>query len=187
MIVVLEGINGTGKTTVANLLKGLTTLVLYKPFEDVKRPNKVTGERDYGDLQRWGVSVNTFWEDLVVADLVSKTSPGIILDRSLPSAIAYDCAGDSSNYKSMIKWWEERIKQGSRGKLVYVQLDVAYEVAKSRCVGDVRWCPNKKDYTAIQKRFDKVWKMITIPKIKIDTKQGDPRHTVDRILRMLGV
>lgn len=89
MIIVLDGLEGTGKSTAARILSRQLGLPVYRAF----RPNP--DDHFNGDtlqermLRRLRVPVNTYVEDMFVVDLLATTGASAILDRSMPSAVAY--------------------------------------------------------------------------------------------------
>lgn len=95
MIVVIEGPIGAGKTSLGRALIPLMDAPLYRPFR-LRRDDHTPG---IGDPRLSAVAdvlpVNTYLEDMYVADLLSVLKkPSVILDRSLPSGLAYNQAGD---------------------------------------------------------------------------------------------
>lgn len=88
MIVVLEGASGSGKSTLMKELVARTAWPVYRAFR--------SNENDHAPgaaLKALGIPVNTWMEDLYAADLLSVVRGNVILDRSIPSALAYDEMG----------------------------------------------------------------------------------------------
>jgi energy-coupling factor transporter ATP-binding protein EcfA2 len=87
VIVVLCGPAGSGKSTLSRLLAGSLRAPIYRPFraaEDGHTPGLSEPE-----LARLGVPVNSWQEDIYTADVLAVLKPHVILDRSMPSALAY--------------------------------------------------------------------------------------------------
>src|SRR6266699_6927900 len=92
MRVIIEGGCGRGKTTLAKELSRITAVPLYRPFRGTSEHiTPVMMERYRQDL---GLNINGWEEDLYVADMLATVSASVILDRSMPSAIAYNEASD---------------------------------------------------------------------------------------------
>lgn len=136
MIVILEGMKGSGKSTLAAELSRSLKLPVYRPFR--VDPN----EHWDGDstlramMERLGVRVNTYVEDLYAADLLAGIGGNVILDRSMPSGYAYGIEnGDASVavLREALNYWFWRL--GARTDVAYVHLDVSLRVANKRLGG----------------------------------------------------
>ena len=95
MILVIEGIEGCGKTTVARAISERTGWPVHKPLQLTKA---VPGRWSSEELARWrrvGVPIQTHAEDMYVIDALALQvsagqRPGFIMDRSMFSGLAYD-------------------------------------------------------------------------------------------------
>jgi deoxyadenosine/deoxycytidine kinase len=92
MIIVIEGTEGTGKTTLAKALSAKHDAIIYRAYRD---DNEV--RLTESDARRWrylGFHINSYQEEINTMDLLRALSrgrqkPRLILDRSMPSALAY--------------------------------------------------------------------------------------------------
>ena len=80
MLFVFEGVDGTGKTTIAKEVSKMTNIPYYNCFHDNHRAFV------YDGLLR---GVDESYADFVLVDLVRETGMNIILDRSYPSGWVY--------------------------------------------------------------------------------------------------
>jgi hypothetical protein len=90
-VVVVEGPSGSGKSTVIQQLKRYFDWPVYRPFRTVSHdhaPGQL--EPALGILK---VPTNTWMEDVYVADAIMGLGSSAYLDRSMPSALAYDAMG----------------------------------------------------------------------------------------------
>jgi len=88
-VVIFEGASGVGKGTVAKSLANFIHAPVYRPFR--RAPDSHQPGDAYPELKDIPMRVNTWREDLVVADLLGATHcTDVILDRSLISGLAYD-------------------------------------------------------------------------------------------------
>jgi thymidylate kinase len=94
MILVLEGPCGSGKSTLAKALCAKLGWPMYRAFR--RDPNDHTPGRTAELLRDAGLPLNTWMEDMFAADLLAQVKSNVILDRSLPSGLAYDEATLSS-------------------------------------------------------------------------------------------
>ena len=175
-VVVLEGIEGTGKTTLAASLDG----IIYRPL----RPTlaRLTAE----ELATWAelvVPVNTYVEDIYTADLLAILRPAqtIILDRSMPSGLVYS---DMAAWKSQALHvaWETRML-ACRAKLVLLTRNVE-QTADRLGANDSRNVPAILAKT--QANFLKLYSMCLLDKIQIDTtnlSSADVREQVQAFIR----
>jgi predicted ATPase len=184
-IVVLEGVNGVGKTSYATALEAIGYAVL-RPF----RPNSGFhfdgNSRHERELKALGVPVNTCVDDLYVADILGKlgrqpTAYGpqalnVVLDRSMPSAIAYE-SGPLATPRTMelMQRWKASF---SDAKVVYVNLVAPWEVCKFRL--DPSRASTLRDTLPI--RFGALFEMINWPKLTIDTSLVSVKEGVELIL-----
>ena len=116
MIVVIEGAIGAGKTSLGRALNSMMNAPLYRPFR-LQRDDHTPG---IGDprvaLVESAMPVNTYLEDMYVADLLAALrDPVVILDRSLPSGLAYNQAGahglPTEQLQILASLWAERMVQ----------------------------------------------------------------------------
>lgn len=136
MLVVVEGVNGGGKSTLVTALKEQHDLVELKPFQAFRKGH--WGNNGSGDelLRRLRVPFNSPVEDLFIADAVSALSArqSFILDRSLPSGLAY--AGTPPSIGAdMCRVWL-RLLEGVT--IVPIVLTVSHETASARLAPERR-------------------------------------------------
>lgn len=131
MRIVLEGGSGVGKSTLAKALNAITGVPVYRPFRGKSEHIPAETVKDMQDL---GLSVNGWEEDLYTADMLSVVNSDVILDRSLPSAMAFNsvssCALDMRTRRAIIRLWAERIV-AARAVLVLVTCDAQLRQSRS--------------------------------------------------------
>lgn len=170
MLVIIEGMNGVGKTTLAKKISGYFNIPILRAFKD--NPNihfKHSKELEL-KLTRFRIPFNTYVEDLFVADLLSKCKElNCVLDRSMPSAFAYGLEdGDWSNRNMAeegLHWWIDIIK--TRMDLTYIHLmcdvKVSAERVGNRMPDNAERINNRLDYASdrVRKNIPKAWKLYT--------------------------
>ena len=130
MIIILEGAHGSGKTTLAVRLGMVTRWPVYRPFRAVGIHSDSERESAAAFL-----SLNTWREELFEADLLSVLWPrgGIILDRSMPSGLAYDSKLSPHDRLAILRLWASRMKAARNAVIILVE--TAAETAKQRARG----------------------------------------------------
>lgn len=168
-MIILEGTNGVGKTTYARMLSDSLGAPLYRPF----RPQQANHHtEDMERLSSLGVPVNTWLEDMYVADMARVIKNQIIIDRSLPSAIAYEMVEKQGTIKCdwvkcVVEW--EKMLLRSATPVVIVHLVAPYGIAKSRMTGCV---PSKQDYERLRLWFGRILSVVEDLRVMtIDTSE----------------
>ena len=132
MIIALEGVEATGKSTVCELL---TRGLVGTPRWRIYRALRLGDKWEVGEQDQWhdaGVPANTFVEDIFAIDFVKQSgADNLIFNRSLPSGIVYDepmwlaNGALSPRAVKLIHWWAE-IMQEVQGLLVYLHGDLPW-------------------------------------------------------------
>jgi thymidylate kinase len=175
LIIVLEGVNGTGKSTYAEKLsKGLTAPVI-RPFRQGPDHHFTGTTHIERELKALGVPYNTHVDDLYTADILgrllkfNKHLP-VILDRSVGSAIAHG-ERPLRDAGRLIGLWQQLL--GPDTQLLYVWLTAPYSIAADRLLKDKRGAEESSEAFGDHKRlhglFRYVFEMVRHPKLEIDT------------------
>lgn len=173
MIIVLEGVNGTGKSTYARRLAGGLNAAVIRPFRQGP-DHHFTGDTPMErELKAFGVPYNTHVDELYTADFLGRMikagqRPGAVLDRSVASCIVH---GDRpvSDASSLVNLWSRLL--GADAPVVYVWLTAPWHIAEARLKADGR----KHDlgsgdiHNNRQRTFRHVYDLIAYPKLEIDT------------------
>lgn len=170
MIIVLEGLNGVGKTACANALSKQTGVPVVRPF----RHDDAThlGREDGGlqdALRALGIPANTYVEDAFVADFLRSTGASAILDRSMASGIAYGLLYGNvkvDQVKPLLQLWSRALKASPR-PVLYVYMVAQQHVRMERTEG--RWRPTQAQEGKLVRCFDKVFDALKLPKVRLDT------------------
>lgn len=193
MIYILEGVNGVGKTRYAKMLREQLDIPIVRPFRNGSLMDdchwnadpKLKSNKWQTTLEAMGVPINTHVDDLYVADFLATFRMDCILDRSVPSAVAYGILhhhrggwyDDGANVTDLLELWQRTMHiLPSR----YVWLRAPYEVAKNRASG---WTPNKKQYDVLDKTFARCFRWIRMPKRQINTAEVTAEDGVAQIIR----
>lgn len=126
MLVILEGLEGVGKTTVAEAISRSLTIPVYRAFRQGRRAHAGTGSQLDAMLKDFGVPHNTHVEDLYAVDLLTTVGGSVILDRSMPSAVAYGIADgilDSDLAYKMFRYWASRLESRIDVRYAYMKCD----------------------------------------------------------------
>jgi thymidylate kinase len=139
MLVIIEGLEGTGKTTQALRLCERTGAVLYKPFRGDH--SKHWGDGTESELLKLGIPVNSYVEDMFMADaLATFKNQDAVLDRGMPSAYAYGMwhAGfrSESIAAQVFNFWLNYLAKRSDASYVYLKCDPA--IAEQRSPGRIK-------------------------------------------------
>lgn len=133
MIIVLDGPNGTGKSALARALSARRGWPVYRAFR------RSSGEHFDGELRErlrgLGIPVNTYVDDMYVADALFTTKCSAILDRSLPSGIAYGVAEGAISWgqsKELVDIWAKTL---NNSEVALVQMEAARHVREERAKG----------------------------------------------------
>lgn len=194
MIIILEGLNGTGKSSCAQELSQWLEWPVYRPF---RRGNSDLHWGHEGDAERvlrddFRIPLNCHIEDLFTADLLGTLRANVILDRSLPSAVAYGVLHnhldgyykDLSASRKLVGFWQELMTQQG-GDVLYVWMTAAYDVCKRRCEG--RWFPSQADWRTLDRLFTLMFeRSITVPKCHITTTNVVKGDAARAVLSRLG-
>jgi len=180
VIVILEGCNGVGKSAYAEALADYLGAPVLRPF----RPSPDyhwNGERPLEvALKRLGVPVNTHVDDLYIADILGqlgRLAPrDVILDRSVPSAIAYGSARDVAG--PLFDYWQGQLRRLRR--VVYAWLVCPWRLAKERADG--RRFPDRTAYGCLENEFDRMFSEFAGRKLIIDTETTELDAGVQLIL-----
>ena len=166
MLVILEGVNGTGKSTVARRLVRDFGYTRFKPFRPPGDSGHWTDEEGadlrahLDDLQ---VPANGHVEDIFSADFLRQfPALSVVLDRSLPSAFAYDSVPRSVDWGTLLDTWTSLLESL---KPIYIHMTAEHMVIRHR-TGDR--APLLSRYTAMEEQF--AWAMARMPW---------PTHTID--------
>lgn len=174
MIVLVDGINGSGKTTLCKTLSERYGLPMHRTF----RGNFSQAHMDKLDFaielrERFAVPVNTYVDDLYVADFVAAMRiENLVSDRSMPSAIAYGLVNGQLrgiDECRLLEIWQEIYKSSHCfPDISYIWLDVDYEMSCLRLEDDKRLLA-EIEYNRIQEGFGWVFRKIEFRKIRIKT------------------
>lgn len=145
MIIILEGFNGTGKTTAAKALRGKYGFKIYRPL----RENHSDHFRDpsspvVSQLRACRVPFNSYFDDVFAADALVQIRPegGVVMDRSMPTALAYGLTKGEikgrAHREALESYWIRRLKQlNDTGiPVAYVWLVAAHDKAQARSHGE---------------------------------------------------
>jgi thymidylate kinase len=178
LIIVLEGVNGVGKSTYARLLQerlGYTPLRAFRPSSDCHFNGKYKVERD---LQAFNVPYNTHVDDLYVADILGKLKPSnVVLDRSMASAVAYG-SRPISDAGELVRLWAGLF---GRTPVLYVWLTADPNTSLKRVVARGDASPSLSILKALHGSFELVYELVPFFKDAIDTDVTRPEDGVSRI------
>jgi len=131
MRLILEGGCGSGKTTLARALHAITGVPIYRPF---RGKDEHISQYTINAMQDLGLSVNGWEEDLYTADFLSVVHSDVIIDRAMPSAMAYNevssCALAVRDRLTILRLWAERI-YAARATVVLVVCDERVRAERS--------------------------------------------------------
>lgn len=134
MILILEGLNGVGKTSIANAVSEQTGIPVYRAFRQGKDVHWGEGSKLEVGLLEMGVPLNTHVEDLYAADLLATfKGVNVILDRSMISAIAYGVPEkvlSKAQADLCFNYWLDRLWE--RRDIFYVYMHCHVDVARIR-------------------------------------------------------
>jgi hypothetical protein len=195
VIVILEGLNGTGKSATAAPLAEAFGASILRPFRG-RDATVHLGCEDGGrveQLRSLGVPANTFVDDIYTADFLASTGVDAVLDRSMGSAIAYgllykDIPDVQTAQRLLVEWQD--ILSTVEGKILYVNVTCSRGVRRHRCDSENRWRPTILQEKMLEKWFAHVFRDIWLPKMVFDTSDIEPSRIGEvgfsRVLKQLG-
>lgn len=167
--VILEGLNGVGKSAYAKAIADATGLAIYRPFRPstdhhwFNAASNWKGNADHKQLfdeyRAHGVPVNSYVDDLYVADALRTLRAPALLDRSMPTSFVYETMFNeefkNNKDKQAFIWaaWTEALRDSGL-PLLYVYLHCAYLDSKERC--GTRWHPNRLQWDRMRTLYDKL-------------------------------
>ncbi len=186
-VIILEGLNGVGKSAVARLLSASLGIPIIRPFRHSDSERHLGREPGRGlqqSLRSLGIPANTFVDDMYVADLVTALGASAVLDRSMASAIAYGLlykdVRDVQHALALTEAWQEAWARYA-GRLLYVYLTADSATMAARTEG--RWAPNPVEECELDRGFKLAYRWTRLPKLKLDTTtMPDAEATAARIL-----
>ena len=181
MIVFLEGINGTGKTAYAKALANRLGWPTYRTFR------KGAGKHDSALIEQladFGCPVNSHVDDIYLADFFATFRIDAILERSYPSALAYDTVYDTITRRQSAAAFKYWLKQLREFEHLYVWLEADYETAHARQSG---FKPSKKEYKALVRAYDKAFHQLPKSKMRISTQIASIADGVEAICQRMKI
>lgn len=183
MIIIIEGCRGTGKTSVCQALSEVFKAPIIRPFRpDLSHHHSGDSEVEAA-LKAMDVPVNTYVDDLYVADILAAISvvrPDVhfILDRSMGSAVAHrTCPADGT---AVVALWQSLLARAPAVR--YVWLRAPHAVAARR-VASVRPLESQAEYARLDRAFAAVFEAFNGPKMKLVTTDIGATAAAQAIVR----
>ena len=179
MVIILEGVNGTGKTAYA---KALEEKLGYKMYRAFRKGREKCDFKLHEVLHGMDIRANTYVDDIYMADFLQTFEVKAILERSMPSAVAYDQV-----YNEPWKAYSARafgfwLEQMAKVPHIYVWLEAGYETATERRSGHH---PSKKEHEGLVKVYGKLFQRMGKSKMRIDTELKTIEEGVELICQRL--
>lgn len=186
-VIVLDGLNGVGKSAAARVLSARLGIPIIRPFRHADANHHLGREPGRGTqrtLRGLGIPANTFVDDIYTADLVTALNASALLDRSMPSAVAYGLlykdVSDLNQALALVDEWQ-RMWTAYQGDFVYVHMVADQATMRERLVG--RWAPDSAEERKLDNAFRLVYRWLRVRKVQLDTtKLTSPEDTAERIL-----
>ena len=190
MIIVLEGVNGTGKSTYAKKISGGLNAVVIRPFRQGDGHHFTGNTPIERDLKALGVPYNTHVDEMYVADIIGRLARGgqrfsVVLDRSIGSAIAHHDRPLSDSGKLVDVWYR---LMGQDAPVLYVWLTAPWHVAQARLAAEQRAFAGDAEarHNKLQGLFRHAYDLIPYNKLTIDTAttlvDEGVRKVVDQVI-----
>lgn len=184
MIIVLEGVNGVGKSTLAaGLAKELGGRIV-RPFRH--GAEHMDADERAADLKALGIPVNTYVEDMFVADFLRQTQAGaeapVILDRSLPSAVAYGpldgvVGGTVASPTRTDRLLREWIGALSELDVRYIWVRASNDVVRRRS----ERCHSAAQQRTLENKFALIFQKVPFKKMCLDTSEAGIERNLWRV------
>jgi len=186
VIIILEGLNGVGKTTVGMGLSEFSGIPFHRPF-------RLAGVKNgfYPDAKRMrelGVPINCYHEEVYISDFLRSTKCPVILDRSLPSSIVYglfdeDIPNSHEDLEYIRGIWRHNM-QLAGAKMIYFKCD-DYEVAINRCGDRMPFSPFQ--YKKAVDLMDKEVSRSELPTLVVNAEDSTVLEIQQEIIRNLNL
>lgn len=155
VIIIIEGIDGSGKTTLAEGLSKYYSIPIYKSF-GVNREYFPEGN-SYGIEDAWKKGI----VDFSVADFIRQVLVNVILDRSILSCYSY---GRDNDRYLVDRWWEAMPKEEVLIIFLYADdVNVLQSRAKNRKICGVDFT----DLKEAQSRYFSIFSLLNGIKEKV--------------------
>jgi len=179
-VIILEGLNGAGKSHVALRLSQELCVPIYKAFRVSPDQSKEFCV-DPVQLQANGIAINTFHEDVYASDFLRMAPTDVILDRSLPSGIMYGTIQDlKCDWNFLFNLWHSNMLQA---KAVIIWMECEYQAAKDRINGTIPI--NLQQYNKMTRLGHKIFTRIQFPKMRIDTTHTTKDDTFKQVFHWI--
>lgn len=184
MLIVIEGINCTGKTTLVNNLGCLLHITPFKCWKSNTGEHWTKDEIDY--YRKLGISVNSFEEEMYFSFFISKFDIKVIKDRDLISALVYSKFRDEDlQFDDLFDIWKKNIRKHP-GSVFFVYLYSTYSEytrrvyhrRNARALEFQEWCDLKHNY-------DWYYNRIPFNKFSIDTTKIDEENCCSEVIRFI--
>lgn len=165
---------GAGKTALANALSRYTAWPVYRAFRAAGDGHQPGADARVKMLKNIGLPVNSWQEDMFIADMAAACRPNLILDRSLPSALTWNAAAFTLRESTAaLDLWAERI--GTAGA-VLVLVEASEALRKARTP---RWLGGEAE--SIAKYIAVAAARSGIELVRINTDETDIKTGVVRV------
>ncbi len=172
MHIIIEGIDGSGKTTIAEKLSQLVKIPVHRPLRDCGVKLKTFSHL----LPGW----NDTTEDFIVAELLKKLDGSIISDRGIISGVVYRAHKDNSgsyNLKQMLKAYSEMCPDHTIIFWIKRPVDKCYSARQRYAMRDLRHLNGLfLEYLQCMSNYG-------IRVVEIDNSSEDPNFAVEAIKR----
>lgn len=178
-VIIFEGTNGVGKSTYVKVLAQILNAPAYRAFKRPGADHHADGELDR--LRAMGIPANTFVDDMYLADMSRMIDHEIIVDRSFPSAVAYEMVEHQGTFKGdwvhyAVEW--ERLLSYSRRPVLLVRLHCLRSIALERMTGHV---PDGKAAMELEAWLDRAMEVLDLPQMTINTGRTSIPEGIRRV------
>lgn len=124
MVVIFEGIDKTGKSTLARKISNTVNYKILRVFDKQKKEDTLYSISKH--FRDFNFPVNDYYEDLIITETLSQMKDvNVILDRTVVSGDVYrKLCGKREIPKEIMEWWYKKLESMNA---LYIWVDSSYE------------------------------------------------------------